>query len=584
MKTRTFCESVRLQRIHPGKGPGHNPGTGPRAIPGGMPVVVLLLALCIVHLGRPAQALVVAPLGDGLIAVTLTIDGDTVEAAKQAASLQAVRASVGRLAWGQELIVAEELLGRYLENTHERFVRSIEPIRTDFVAGRPRMNLRVFVDSADLALDLREKRFLYRPLPRPFFKVFLAEQLDNEYATYATGRDSLTAAFQDRNLRPYDGLIDTPPNNADVAEDSILFEDALVACERRGVEVLVSGRSITMRDNEKELYYDTYYFYSTEMKAKLVRVDTAEILATVTARGTASHTEQQQAIDISIRRAASEAVRVLADKFDLVWGPMVLDKADYRILLTGVTPQTLDLVRQRLAGFSRDAQVYLRQSFDRSAVLTVVYPGNREDVIKELATMSYPPVQIVSEHEVIGKLTGKAQIAREQKLNVGRASGLSAVGEQTGELFTYRYKTDVTLNMSDRKTGVVLAAAQGDHSATSLEAAEAAIESWRTALGSALAGMRKSMPVDIQSFYLDEAVFTLVFPRELKTTAADFARRIRAESPLATVTERDTRTETIITMTYLHPGGNLLGRDPFLPDASLIPTDQRNWLEVQVGE
>jgi hypothetical protein len=226
----------------------------------------------------------------------------------------------------------------------------------------------------------------------------------------------------------------------------------------------------------------------------------------------------------------------------------------------------------------------LRQSYDRSAVLTVVYPGHREDVIQELTTMSYPPLQIVSEREIVGKLTGQARIVREQKLNVGRETGLSAVGDQSSGLFTYRYKTAASLALSDRKTGVVLSSAKGEHSSTSLDAAEAAIESWRTALGSALAEMRKTMPVNIQSFLLQEAEFTLIFPRELKTTAVDFAKRLRGESPLAKVAERDTRTETRITMTYQIPDGNLLGRDPFLPDASLIPSEQRNWLEVQVGE
>lgn len=576
MKTRTFCESVRLQWIAPGK--------GKRGVSGSIPAAMVLLALCLAGPGRPAAGLMVSPLGDGLIAVTLTVDGETVDSAKQAASLQAVRAIVGRLAWGQELLLAEQLLGRYLENTHQNFVRSIEPIQTDFVAGRPRMNLRVFVDSADLARDLREKRFLYRPLPRPFFKVFLAEQLENEYATYTTGRDSLTAAFQDRNLRPFDGVIDTPPNNADVADDAILFEDALVACERRGVEVLVSGKSVTRRDSVKELYYDTYYFYSTEMKATLVRVDTAEVLARVTSRGSASHTDQQQAIDISIRRAASEAVRELADQFDLVWGSMVLDKADYRILLTGVTPQTLELVRQRLAGFSQQSKVYLRQSYDRSAVLTMVYPGNREDVIKELETMSYPPLQIVSEREVSGSLSGQIQIVQEQKLNVGRETGMSAVGEPTGSLFTYRYKAIATLTLSNTKTGLKLASVDSEQSATSLDAAEAAVDSWRMALGSALAEMHKKMPVNIQSFILADANYTFVFPRDLKATASNFAKRMQTESPLAKVAQRETRTQTLITMTYLLGGENLLGRDSFLPDASLIPSLQRNWLEVQVGE
>jgi hypothetical protein len=545
-----------------------------------------LVALAIGVSAVRADAFVMEPLDHGLVAVTMTRSGENEDVVKQDASLEAVRACVGRIFWGPDLLIAEDLLSSYLQKNHAQFVNAIEVLDTDFLAGRPQLTLRVFVNNRALQTDLRQKRFVIKPRPRPFFKVFLAEKLGNQFATYTTGQEALTAALQDRNLQPFEGVIDRPPTNIDVVADPILLNDALVACERNDIEILISGTSSTTRDNVREMYYDTYYFYTTLMDVALVRVDTGEVLARSEARGTASHIDEQRAIELSIRRAAGRITNDLADYYDRVWGPMVLNRAEYTLLLTGITDETLSLIRNALEGFSREANVYLRQRYDRTAVLNVVFPGERSELIKTISSHPYPTLRIIPPTEVDARLTGDSATRLVQKVDITKTPVDAQA--QAPRIFNYQYETRTTLKLIDLRTngGVVQVTATG--TADGLDPQATALDSWRNALGNALALLNKDFPTNIEVVNLKEAVYTLIFPKAEKPLAEYVADQLRIDSPQLGKVQVHTREGSpAVQISYTAPAAqesNLLGQAPFLPDETLTAAARRNYLEIQVGE
>lgn len=532
----------------------------------------------------PGAAFVVKPTGDGLISVTLNVTADSVDAAREEASLSAVRACVGRVFWGNQLLSARGLLDNYLAKSHARFVRAIETLATDFVAGRPNLQLRVFVDYNALEADLREKRFLFEPKIRPHFIVFLEEKLGEDFARYETGRDAIAAALQDRNLRPFGGVIDRPPRNANVIADPILREDALVACERREIEILVSGSSQTHRDSVKDIYYDTYFFYTTDMDIALLRVDTGEELARVKARGSAAHGEEQQAINLSIQRAASQAAARLADLYDKIWPFMVQNRADYRILFTGATPENLNLLRNTLEKTGRDAKVYLRQTYDRSAVFTLSYSGGRQDVINALATNAYPTLSLVPPPALTAEMEVVSQTQLREKLDVANVA--RKPGEATVKpIFTYRYATQIELRLRDIKTRQVVLTVKGEGEATDLVQVDAAFASWRQALGVAFVRLGEQFPARYDELEVLSARYSVRLAKSDRDLVAPLSEAFRLHSPLARVTGR-TSGEPVIQMQFTSTSGepNLLGQDPLLPDARISVSPRSNWLEVQVGQ
>lgn len=537
-------------------------------------------------LPHAAHAYLMEPLDRGLVGVTMQLSGKSVDKVKNEASLKAVQSCVGRVFWGKDLLIAQDLLTKYLEKNHAKYVRGIETLATDFTAGRPVLTLRIYVDYASLLRDLRQKRFILVPKPRPYFKVFLAEKLGDEFAKYTTGREALTAALKDRNLHPYTEPLERPPSNVDVVADPILFEDARVSCERHDIEVLVSGSSQTTRIKQQELYYDTYYFYKTVMNVALVRVDTGETLATAEATGTASHTDEQRAIDLSITRAADQAVAKLMDTYSKVWGPMVLDQANYHLLLTGVTPQTLSLVKDSLSGFSRDSKVYERQKYDRTAVLNIVYPGKREDLMKAISTMSYPTMSVIPPVTVDGRLVGDGTVKVVEKTEIGKAVGeVPAPGQKV--TYNYVFQTDLNLKLVDRGNGRTVVKVSASAKASGFDAPAVANQSWKNAASQALSALSTHFPPSIEVVDLREGSYALHMSKDLSDVGTALAQDIANESTIGQVDHSLADGRFTITLKYPEPEAkddNLLGKDPFLPDQSIVSSTRRNYLEIQVGE
>jgi len=545
-----------------------------------------LLAVLAGGWSGPAGAFLMEPLDRGLVAVSMELTGDSVVKVKEEASLQAVRACVGRVFWGRELLIAQELLTNYLEKNHSRYVRGVETLKTDFTAGRPVLQLRVYVDYWALLHDLREKRFILVPRPRPYFKVFLAEKLGDEFATYATGREELNNALKDRNLYPYVEVLERPPSDVDVLSDPVLFDDAVIACERHGIELLVSGTSVTTRDAQKELYYDTYYFYTTNMKVALVRVDTGDVLARAEARGTASHTDEQRAIDLSIARAADLATGKLIETYEKVWGPMVLDRANYHLLLTGITPETLGLVRDSLAGFRNDSKVFLRQSYDRTAVLNVAFPGKREELIKHISTMAFPTLSIIPPVAVDARLAGEATMSITERTEIGKRIGLAPPEGQSGT-YNYIVTSRVGIRAIDRATERTIVEVSASAQATGLDLPDVALESLRRAISQGLSTLNQEFPPFIDVVVLREAAYTVRLEEELAGTAKALSTLLARESSLASIDTDVGRDQSTIRLRYAEPKSedeNLLGKDPLLPDERIISSTRSNYLEIQVGE
>lgn len=561
-------------------------------------LAVAVIAFAFSLLFTSANAFRVDPLLDGTVAVTLTVSGDNVELARAEANEQAVRACVGRIFLGGELIVAQNLLGNYLKQSASRFVRSVETIKTDYVEGRAKMDVRVYVDYPALQNDLREKRFAYVPAPRPMFHIFLAEMLEDKFADYSTGREALRFALKDRNLRPYEGEIDKPPTNSDVAGDPLLLDDAIVACERNGVELLVSGKATTRRDSQKDLYYDTFHFYTTSIESVLIRVDTGEVIGRAQARASASHPVEAEAIKLSIQKAALDVSNQLSEQLFKVWGVMVQEKANYRLLLTGVTPKTLLLVKEALNGFSQDAEVYVRQSFDRTAVLSIKYSGERSTLLKKIATLPYPTLRLLPGKQVDAALTATIRTRRTNRVDVVKAYIPPSADEAElrkgapAALTSYRYETTVDLNIKDRKTGLLVAEVSATVQDTGTDENAVAYASWVKGVTASLSQLSKNFPQEIQGVYLAEAQYVTVVENGSPELETALVKSID-DASTGRVSSSRSGDNAIVRVGYKASAaagsdesleGGLLGSDALLPDSSIVSSERRNWLEVQVGD
>lgn len=344
----------------------------------------------------PARALIVTPLDELTLSVELTTSGETRAEALDRARHQAVVATVGRVFLTDQLIMADELLVKYLDNYSANFVNAVEVLEERFFEGRNTVRARVYVDYDRLFRDLAEKKFLYKPAYKPRFTSFLTERLDGRIVTDGRARESLGNALNNLGLRRYAGELQTPPHTTDVAGDAFLLNAAIVSSQRSGVEVIVSGEARTQLVDRKKLYFDEYWFYETEVSAKLVRVDTGEVLFQAAGKGTSSARNRDEAIQTSIDRASEQVSAALVRDFDAYWPVVVQQQAPFRILLTGVDAESLRIVVQNIERMSRDTKVFVRKSFGPSTVVEVLTQGTKQQLLDNLRSSTYPTLYIVN--------------------------------------------------------------------------------------------------------------------------------------------------------------------------------------------
>ncbi|MDK2972479.1 MAG: hypothetical protein PWP23_2234 [Candidatus Sumerlaeota bacterium] len=356
-------------------------------------VLTLVMAI-LMAMAAPASAFVLTPLDEGRVVVELTTQGASREAAIEKAKTESVLGSVGRIFLSDKLLLADDLLVKYLTNYSNDFVTAVEVLDEQFVAGHSEVKARVYVNFDKLQNDLEQKKFLYKPAYKPRFTTFMTERLEGRISSQGMAREALTGALNNLGMRPYEGELTTPPSTTDVAGDAFLLNAAIISSQRAGVEVVVSGECRTRLADKKKLYFDDFWFYDSEMTAAIIRVDTGEVLFKAKGYGSASSKDQDEAIKISIDRAANQAAAALVTDFEKFWPLVVQSGADFEVLLIGVNEELLRIITQNIERLGRETKVHVRKKFDRSAVLSIEYGGGKQDLIDNLKSCPYPTLDI----------------------------------------------------------------------------------------------------------------------------------------------------------------------------------------------
>ncbi|HMX61449.1 MAG TPA: hypothetical protein PKD58_00110 [Candidatus Sumerlaeota bacterium] len=360
--------------------------------------ILAALMLAAMAFTAPATALQVTPVDDSLVSVTTSSQGDTRDAALVAARQQAVLASAGRVLLDDNLIRADDLLANYLRKYADNFVKSVDVTSDKFTGTQNILESRVYVDYERLVKDMTEKRFIYRPAYQPLFATFIDEKLDGQKSEQEPARRLVENAFSALGVKfyPQESITDVQ-RGVNLMEDTILLDAAVVTAERHNVELLVTGTASTTLREEKDLYYDHYYFYDCDMKISLVRVDTGEVLAESTARGQASNKDRALAITGAIDRAARPIATEIVREYKKFWPKVVQGKTDYEVLLTGVTDEQLNIVRKYLGVLGPESTVDVKKKFATSAVLSIKTTATEEQLQQALKNCTYPVLNIVRE-------------------------------------------------------------------------------------------------------------------------------------------------------------------------------------------
>ncbi len=329
------------------------------------------------------------------VAVEIFASDTSRDVAMTAARKQAILDSVARIYLGDQLTLAEDLLLKYLDNYGDRFVDGVNITSEQFSNGRHNLELKVFINFANLVEDLGEKRFLYRPTPRPVFVAFLTETLDGARNNDGIGRDALADSINALGLRRNRTALPAPDQAMDLLADGSALERARIEAQRAGVEVLVTGTAETTFVEERKVYLENFYFFRATMNVNLVRVDSGEVLFTSRSVATAGQPSREAGVRLALERAAQAAAEELMEPFAEYWPVVVQDGADYHIMVSGATDRQIELVIDGLQSHHPELRAYTRKRFGTTTVLSVVFDGSAEELVTALQSGTYPTIALV---------------------------------------------------------------------------------------------------------------------------------------------------------------------------------------------
>jgi len=360
---------------------------------------IVLPGCIIVLLFAQVYAKDMKPLNGGdLIVVEREIDAPSRQDGMDIAARDAVQSCVGRVYYSEQIVIARSLLEKYIDDYYKKYIFSIVVDSQKQIGDKIHLTLKVFVNYTLLTKDLQEKRFFFRPNVRPLFTVFLKETLDNEPAKYKDGWETVRSSWKDlTGQRLPETVITSPASNVDVTETPALLAEAIRSAQKNGAEIIITGESSSVREKREEIYYDTYAFYRTNVTLKLIRADTGNILDESTVTSLAGSTMQSQAINLSIVNAVRKAVFQLADYYQNNWDKIVRNKGDYLLMFTGVSDEKLELIKKILSSLDDSASVYVKSLYADTAVVDLIFKGNRQLLKDAIEGSSYPRMHIIKE-------------------------------------------------------------------------------------------------------------------------------------------------------------------------------------------
>ncbi|MBN1475150.1 hypothetical protein JXA47_00200 [Candidatus Sumerlaeota bacterium] len=341
---------------------------------------------------------------------TFTYEGSDEGRLIHNAQMSALRSTVGRFYFDDRVIIARDILDRYLENNLSEFIASITVRDRVVDQGNSRLLLEVAVFARELERSLQELRFFFTPRPTPLSFVFLQEILDDARQEVPVAKPLVVEALDDAGLQVSEIAILSPDSRTDVAEggsdpaDNPVLCDALRNAQRGGVELLFSGQCTTTLTDASDLYYDEHYFYETSLLLRMFRVDTGELLDEVVVTDSGSDVDDATAREIAIRKCVAAAIDRLIDTYSERWPREVLNQTDYLLMVTDVGDDEVDLLINKLADIDEEAQVFQRSFYADVACLNLVYShpfetspvAERQALIDYLLGMDTPQLRIES--------------------------------------------------------------------------------------------------------------------------------------------------------------------------------------------
>lgn len=315
-----------------------------------------------------------------------------VESAVKEASIRALKSSAARLYFDDYVLLGRDLLEPYLNNYGDRFVLKREVTSERILAdGSRRVFVSIGINQGRLFSDLEEKHFIAKPKLRPIVAVLLEETIDGRPGLGGKARDLLEEGLRRNELRTESRRVAHYDLGVDVSADSSTLREARLEAQRWDIDAFVTGSLKVMPRKDKVILYDQLFFHDAEIELKLIRIDTGETMRHITSHYSASGLTPEESLTKLLAQLVPRAALELTDGFLEEWANIMLDKADYRLLITQVSPEQLTTIDSMLRALSPSVQTFLKSYYGDVAVLNIIYPDAPPGYVEDFLRRSRVP-------------------------------------------------------------------------------------------------------------------------------------------------------------------------------------------------
>ena len=308
------------------------------------------------------------------------------------ARVRALKSAAARLYFDDNFLVGRDLLESYLKRVGEQFIAQTTVLDRQYLAGNKMgLKVRLSVNTDLYYQDLRDKRFVADPNLRPIIAVHLQELVGDKPDTSAGGRSRIEQTLHDNLLLVYSKYMSKPPLDVDLTSAPNLLEEARLEAQRQDVDVLITGRLAIHPIMQEEIFYDPYTFENADLSLEMIRVDTGEVLDKVQDSYSAAGSDAAVSIGRVLDSMVIEATKRIAEKLRETWKDTMLLDGNYRLMISGVSPEEVATIGNLLKTISPKLSVYQKAYFGDVAVLNIVCPDVTPEQIEQFLLQTTEP-------------------------------------------------------------------------------------------------------------------------------------------------------------------------------------------------
>jgi len=262
-----------------------------------------------------------------------------------------------------------------------------------------RVRIQAEIGRADLTSDLNALGLLHVMVEKPKVMVIIDEKIGGLYGT--TGSESMGQAEStiiEKLINAGFNVVDADTVKANISRDKALRilegDNRAAAAEglKYGAQIVITGKAFS-KNAITSIRGTNMQSIQATMQARVIRTDTAKVIASKSATGAQAHIDEMQGGALAIKEASEKISDELIEMIVKQWSGEVYGRSqEITVMINGlVSYRHLAAVKKILEKETQGVKAVHQRSFTGGiAELSIDYGGKSSNIADELSNRKFP--------------------------------------------------------------------------------------------------------------------------------------------------------------------------------------------------